>query len=65
MADGKTYSEAHQDRVEILNRAGWRILHVPYYRWWHNGRLVRTGHSKRIEIEQELAKDLTRILHEK
>ena len=35
--DGRTYSEAHLERVEILRRAGWQIVHVPYYRWWRNG----------------------------
>jgi very-short-patch-repair endonuclease len=35
-ADGRSYSEAHLERVEILRRAGWEIVHVPYYRWWHN-----------------------------
>ena len=35
-ADGRSYSEAHLERVEILRRAGWEIVHVPYYRWWRN-----------------------------
>jgi hypothetical protein len=35
--DGRTYSEEHLERVEILRRAGWQIVHVPYYRWWRNG----------------------------
>ena len=34
---GRTYSEAHLERVEVLRRAGWEIVHVPYYRWWRNG----------------------------
>lgn len=33
---GRSYSEAHLERVEILRRAGWEIVHVPYYRWWRN-----------------------------
>ncbi|MBI2926461.1 MAG: AAA family ATPase [Verrucomicrobia bacterium] len=36
-ADGRNYCEAHLERVEILERAGWRIVHVPYYKWWKNG----------------------------
>jgi len=36
-ADGRKYSEEHLERVEILRRAGWQIVHVPYYRWWRNG----------------------------
>lgn len=35
--DGRSYSEAHLERVEVLRRAGWEIVHVPYYRWWRNG----------------------------
>ena len=35
--NGRSYSEAHLERVEILRRAGWEIVHVPYYRWWRNG----------------------------
>jgi hypothetical protein len=25
------------ERVEVLRRAGWEIVHLPYYRWWRNG----------------------------
>lgn len=35
--DGRNYSEAHLERVDVLRRAGWEIVHVPYYRWWRNG----------------------------
>ena len=35
--DGRSYSEAHLERCEVLRRAGWEIVHVPYYRWWRNG----------------------------
>src|SRR5204862_491959 len=28
--DGRSYSDAHLDRVAILQRAGWKISHVPY-----------------------------------
>ncbi len=35
--DGRSYSQAHLERVEILQRAGWEIVHVPYYRWWRHG----------------------------
>ena len=36
-ADGRAYSEAHLERVDVLRRAGWEIVHVPYYRWWRDG----------------------------
>jgi len=35
--DGRSYSEAHLERVDVLRRAGWEIVHVPYYQWWRNG----------------------------
>ncbi len=36
-ADGKTYHQEHMDRVGVLRRAGWQIVHVPYHRWYRNG----------------------------
>ena len=47
--DGRSYSEAHLERVEILRRAGWEIVHVPYYRWWHNGWLS-DRHDPQFEV---------------
>jgi hypothetical protein len=41
--DGRSYSEEHLERVGILKRAGWQIVHVPYYRWWRNGWLGDRG----------------------
>ena len=35
--DGRSYSEEHLSRVDILSRAGWKIVHVPYYEWYRNG----------------------------
>ena len=35
--DGRSYTESHMERVDILQRAGWNILHIPYYKWWKNG----------------------------
>jgi hypothetical protein len=35
--DGRTYSEEHFSRIEVLKRAGWKIVHVPYHRWYRNG----------------------------
>jgi very-short-patch-repair endonuclease len=45
-ADGRSYSEAHLERVEILRRAGWEIVHVPYYRWWRNAWLSESNDPK-------------------
>ncbi|MCS6815389.1 MAG: AAA domain-containing protein, partial [Cyanobacteria bacterium] len=35
--DGRTYSEEHFSRVEVLRRAGWKLVHVPYHQWYRNG----------------------------
>lgn len=35
--DGRTYSHEHMERVAVLRRAGWKIVHVPYYQWYRNG----------------------------
>ena len=34
---GKTFSEEHLERVSALRRAGWLIVHVPYYEWYRHG----------------------------
>jgi hypothetical protein len=35
--DGVTYHEAHIERASVLNRAGWKIVHVPHYKWYRHG----------------------------
>lgn len=35
--NGYTYSESHLSRVEILKRAGWKIVHIPYHKWYRKG----------------------------
>lgn len=35
--DGRTYSEEHFSRVEVLKRAGWKLVHVPYHQWYRRG----------------------------
>jgi len=41
--DGRSYSEEHLERVGVLRRAGWEIIHVPYYRWWNGSWLSDRG----------------------
>jgi hypothetical protein len=45
-AEGRRYSEAHLERVDILKRAGWKIAHVPYYHWYRAGWLCDSGDPK-------------------
>lgn len=49
--DGRTYSHEHMERVAVLRRAGWKIVHVPFYQWYRNGWLYHQNDP-----------DLTRIL---
>ncbi len=30
----QNYTEEHLERMEILQRAGWKIINTPYYKWW-------------------------------
>jgi len=39
--DGRKYTEAHMDRVETLQRAGWRIVHTAYHEWYRDGWLLQ------------------------
>ncbi|AFY49719.1 RAP domain/IstB-like ATP binding protein [Nostoc sp. PCC 7524] len=58
--DGRNYSDAHLERVEILKRAGWKIVHVPYHKWYKKGWL-----SERNDTEfQKTINDLYAQLKE-
>jgi very-short-patch-repair endonuclease len=35
--DRKTYTEAHLERIEVLERAGWKIINTQYYKWYSGG----------------------------
>ena len=56
--DGKSYSEAHVDRIEILARAGWSIIHVPYYRWYRNGWLCDKRNDEFEDYLREFYQEL-------
>ncbi|QWK19997.1 MAG: RAP domain-containing protein [Hydrogenobacter thermophilus] len=50
--DGKTYSQAHKERIEILKRAGWNIINTPYYRWYKGGWLDEDSKELKEEVER-------------
>jgi hypothetical protein len=52
--DGRTYSAAHLERVDILRRAGWKIIHVPYYQWYRKGWLCDRQDSQFQRTVQSL-----------
>ncbi len=35
---GKPYATRHYEQTQVLHRAGWRIVHLPYFRWYNDGR---------------------------
>lgn len=37
MDASRRYNEAHLSRMNILKRAGWKIINIKYYNWWDNG----------------------------
>ncbi len=59
---GRLYSEAHLERVEVLRRAGWEIVHVPYYRWWRGGWLSDVGDPQFHQTVKQLFADLRSAL---
>src|SRR5690606_9179298 len=52
--DGRTYSHAHLERVSVLRRAGWNIVHVPYFEWYCNGWLYDRNASEFEPILERL-----------
>jgi hypothetical protein len=56
--DGRSYSEAHLERVDVLRRAGWEIVHVPYYRWWRNGWLNDRNDPQFLKTVDQLFAEL-------
>jgi hypothetical protein len=58
--DGRTYSSAHMERVSVLKRAGWNIVHVPYFQWYRNGWLYERNDPK---FERLLEKFYVELMH--
>ena len=53
--DGLTenYSIEHIERLEILKRAGWKIINTPYHKWYKDGWLSEESNQQfRNEIER-------------
>ena len=61
-SDGRTYSEEHLSRIEILKRAGWKIVHVPYHQWYCKGWLCDRNDREFEETIEDLFKNLKRNL---
>jgi hypothetical protein len=55
---GRSYSESHLDRIEVLKRAGWKIVRVPYYHWWRHGWLCDSNNQQFQLYIKSLYRDL-------
>ncbi len=62
-ANGKDYHEEHLERVEVLKRAGWQIVHIPYHKWYRNGWICDKNNTDFDEtVVQPMLKELGKIL---
>jgi hypothetical protein len=60
--DSLDYTSSHLDREALLSRAGWQILHIPYYKWYYHGWL---GDAKTEAYERYLNRlraELTKLI---
>lgn len=60
----QNYTEEHLERMEILQRAGWKIINTPYYKWWKDGWLSETSEPLFKEEIERIYKELDRHLFE-
>ncbi len=58
--DSRSYSEHHLERMEILTRAGWKVLNTPYFLWYKRGKLC--PESLRFQKELKRIKDEMEII---
>lgn len=59
---GRTYSDEHLSRIDILRRAGWSIVHVPYYEWYLRGWLCDGTHPAFAQYIRGFYRELDRTL---
>jgi hypothetical protein len=58
--DSLSYTEDHIEREALLKRAGWDILHIPYYRWYNHGWLSDKNYPLFLKFTETLRQDLKR-----
>lgn len=58
----QNYTDEHLERMEILERAGWKIINTPYYKWYKNGWLSETTEPIFKEEIERIYKELDRHL---
>jgi Superfamily I DNA and RNA helicases and helicase subunits len=47
-----SYADWHIERAERLKRAGWKIIHTPYYKWYINGWLDSSNPIMKEELDR-------------
>lgn len=58
----QNYTEEHLERMEILQRAGWKIINTPYYKWYKDGWLSETSEPLFKEELERIYKELDKYL---
>lgn len=58
----RAYHEAQLERAAVLQRAGWKLAHIPYHKWYRNGWLCEddaSGGSAASETFSQILKTLS------
>ena len=58
----QNYTNEHLERMEILERAGWKIINTPYYKWYKHGWLSETTNPIFKEEIERIYRELDRHL---
>lgn len=58
---GRVYSEEHYERIDLLKRAGWKILNTPYFCWYNNGR-IEESNVNLINEKSRLKSEVIKLL---
>lgn len=59
--NSRIYSDEHNERMELLSRAGWNILNTPYFCWYTGGKIDENHEDLKMEkdrLKEEILKKL-------
>ena len=62
IGDSENYTEAHLDRIAILQRAKWQIINLKYHNWYSDGWLCDNENKIFTDELNSLYKNLNEIL---
>ncbi|MDR2207120.1 MAG: hypothetical protein LBE36_13310 [Flavobacteriaceae bacterium] len=61
--NSETYTEKHIERIDILKRAGWKVINIKYYNWYWGGWLCNDENKEPFKSELDnLYKELNEAL---